>query len=42
MQPQNRLRIAVQKKGRLNNESMALFAQIGIRVQLSKNPKSRF
>lgn len=32
-----RLRIAVQKKGRLNTESMALFEKIGIKVQLSKS-----
>lgn len=32
-----RLRIAVQKKGRLNTESMALFEKVGIKVQLSKS-----
>lgn len=32
-----RLRIAVQKKGRLNMESMALFEKVGIKVQLSKS-----
>ncbi|WP_119342703.1 ATP phosphoribosyltransferase [Facilibium subflavum] len=32
-----RLRIAVQKKGRLNSTSMALFEKVGIKVQLSKS-----
>lgn len=37
MQTRKRLRIAIQKKGRLNSDSLALLKSIGINMQLSKS-----